>query len=124
MGVGDRHSIIPGDAFTVAWGAAYDIALVTNFLHHFDVPTCTAFLRKVHASLNPGGRVAILEFVPNEDRVSPPMQAAFAMSMLAGTATGDVYTMADLTSMSEAAGFHDVTRHDLPGPEAVVVATA
>ena len=61
------------------WGVGYDVALVTNFLHHFDVPTCTAFLRKVHASLNEGGRVAILEFVPNEDRVSPPIPAAFAM---------------------------------------------
>ncbi|MBK5297481.1 MAG: methyltransferase domain-containing protein [Vicinamibacteria bacterium] len=124
MGVAARHSTIPGDAFTVAWGDGYDIALVTNFLHHFDVPTCTAFLRKVHASLNKGGRVVILEFVPNEDRVSPPFPAAFAMSMLAETGSGDAYTMAELTSMSEAAGFHDVARHDLEGPETVIVASA
>jgi SAM-dependent methyltransferase len=123
LGVAGRHRTIAGDAFTVDWGAGYDVALVTNFLHHFDVPTCTAFLKKVHASLNPGGRVVILEFVPNEDRVSPPFPAGFALAMLAETAGGDAYTMADLTSMSEAAGFHKVTRHDLPGPEAVIVAT-
>jgi len=123
LGVAARHTTVPGDAFTVDWGVGYDVALVTNFLHHFDVPTCTAFLRKVHASLNEGGRVAILEFVPNEDRVSPPFPAAFAMAMLAETGSGDAYTMAELTSMSEAAGFHDVTRHDLPGPETVIVAT-
>ena len=45
------------------------------------------------------------------------------MLMLAGTGSGDAYTMAELTSMSEAAGFHAVTRHDLPGPETVIVAT-
>jgi tRNA A58 N-methylase Trm61 len=123
LGVAARHTTIPGDAFTVDWGAGYDVALVTNFLHHFDVPTCTAFLKKVHGSLNEGGRVVILEFVPNEDRVSPPMAAGFALSMLAGTPSGDAYTMAEVTSMSEAAGFHDVTRHDLRGPEVVIVAT-
>ena len=124
LGVAARHSTVPGDAFTVDWGAGYDVALVTNFLHHFDVPTCTAFLRKVHASLNERGRMVILEFVPNEDRVSPSFPAAFALAMLAETAGGDAYTMAELTSMSEAAGFHGVTRHNLPGPQSVIVATA
>lgn len=123
-GVGDRHHSIAGDAFTVDWGKGYDLALVTNFLHHFDVSTCTAFLRKVHGSLNAGGRVAVLEFVPDEDRVNPPMQAAFALYMLAGTASGDAYTMSELSNMLESAGFHGVTRHDGLGVETLIVATA
>ena len=61
-----------GDAFTVDWGTGYDVALMTNFLHHFDAATCTTLLKKVAASLKPGGRIAVLEFVPNEDRISPP----------------------------------------------------
>ena len=56
----------------------YDAVLVPNFFHHFDIPTCTHFLRKVHAALKPGGRCVIVEFVPNEDRVSPPTAASFA----------------------------------------------
>jgi hypothetical protein len=44
------------------------------------------------------------------------------MLMLAGTESGDAYTMPELTSMLEAAGFHDVTRHDLQGPQTVIVA--
>ena len=48
--------------------SGYDIVLLTNFLHHFDVATCEALLRKVHAALAPGGRAVTLEFVPNEDR--------------------------------------------------------
>ena len=124
MGVGNRHSTIPGDAFTVDWGGGYDLALVTNFLHHFDIPTCTSFLGRVRSALTPGGRVAILEFVPNEDRTSPPIPAAFALTMLAGTKGGDAYTMTELTRMLHDAGFGSVTRHDLEGPETVVVATA
>ena len=32
-------------------------------------------------------RVAVLEFVPNPDRVSPPIPARFSLTMLAGTPT-------------------------------------
>lgn len=121
-GVSDRHHTLPGDAFVVDWGAGFDVALVTNFLHHFDIPTCTSFLSKVRGSLADGGRVAILEFVPNEDRISPPLAASFAMTMLAGTQSGSAYTMPELTAMLQDAGFRDMTRHMLPGPQSWIVA--
>jgi SAM-dependent methyltransferase len=108
MGVGDRYHLLRGSAFEVDFGGGYDVALVTNFLHHFDPPTCTNFMKKVHASLTPGGRAAIVEFVPNPDRVSPPMAAAFSMVMLATTPAGDAYTFAELESMSKDAGFSRV----------------
>jgi hypothetical protein len=50
-------------------------------------------MKKVRSALRPGGRAATLEFVPNEDRVSPPMPAAFSMTMLTSTAAGDAYTL-------------------------------
>jgi 2-polyprenyl-3-methyl-5-hydroxy-6-metoxy-1,4-benzoquinol methylase len=108
MGVADRYHLLPGSAFEVDFGQGYDLALITNFLHHFDAPTCTDFMRKVHASLEPGGRAAILEFVPNPDRVTPPMAAAFSMMMLATTPSGDAYTLAELEKMSKDAGFSRV----------------
>jgi len=123
MGVGARHTALPGDAFKVDWGTGYDVALMTNFLHHFDIPTCTTLLKKVAAALKPGGRVAVLEFVPNEDRVTPPGAAIFAMQMLGGTPSGDAYTLPELTSMLKNAGFGTVSGHPLQGPETVVVGT-
>ena len=121
MGVGARHRTIAGDAFKVEFGGGFDLALMTNFLHHFDAPTCTALLAKVARSLNAGGRIAILEFVPNEDRVTPPLAASFALQMLAGTPAGDAYTFRELKDMLEAAGFRHVTAHPLQGPETLVV---
>ncbi|MCU1384954.1 MAG: methyltransferase protein [Acidobacteria bacterium] len=123
MRVGARHTLVAGDAFTVDWGTGYDLALMTNFLHHFDIPTCTTLLTKVAASLNTGGRIAVLEFVPNEDRISPPGSAMFAMQMLGGTPSGDAYTLAELTSMLTAAGFSTVAGHPLQGPQTLVVGT-
>lgn len=113
-GVADRYHLLPGSAFETDFGSGYDLVLITNFLHHFDSPTCTTFMRKVHAALNPGGRAAIAELVPNPDRVSPPTAAAFSMMMLATTPSGDVYTFAELESISKSAGF---ARVELAPPE-------
>ena len=120
--VEERYRTRPGDAFKVDFGKGFDVALVTNFLHHFDSATCTSFLAKVHAALAPGGRVVVLEFVPNPDRVSPPVPARFSLTMLAGTPSGDAYTFAELKGQLEAAGFSNVSAHALPTPETVLLA--
>ena len=104
-GLADRYSLLPGDAMKVAYGEGFDIVLLTNFLHHFDKPTCESVLRKVFACLRPGGCAITLEFVPNEDRVSPPVAATFAFTMLGTTPAGDAYTFAEYETMFGAAGF-------------------
>jgi 2-polyprenyl-3-methyl-5-hydroxy-6-metoxy-1,4-benzoquinol methylase len=114
MGLTDRYHILPGSAFETDFGSGYDLALITNFLHCFDPPTCTTLMRKVHAALNPGGRAAIAEFVPNPDRVSPPTAAAFSLMMLVASPSGDAYTFAELESISKYAGF---ARVELAVPE-------
>jgi 2-polyprenyl-3-methyl-5-hydroxy-6-metoxy-1,4-benzoquinol methylase len=121
-GVADRYDMLPGSAFEVDFGGPYDAVLLTNFLHHFDPPTCVGLLNKVHAVLRPSGRVATLEFIPNEDRVSPPMPAAFSMTMLASTVAGDAYTLSELTAMYDQAGFRNVSAHPIPqSPHTVVI---
>jgi 2-polyprenyl-3-methyl-5-hydroxy-6-metoxy-1,4-benzoquinol methylase len=104
-GVADRYERLPGSAFDVSFGEGYDVVLLTNFLHHFDIPTCVGLLKKVRAALAPGGRVATLEFVPNEDRVTPMTSAAFSLVMLASTPGGDAYTFSELAAMFAEAGF-------------------
>lgn len=121
-GVHARYRTIAGDAFTVEYGSGYDVVLVTNFLHHFDAATNTEMLKKVHAALKPGGRAVVLEFVPNPDRVSPPMPARFSLTMLAETAGGDAFTFAELREQLEGAGFHDVEAHSLPTPQTLLIA--
>jgi ubiquinone/menaquinone biosynthesis C-methylase UbiE len=121
-GVASRYSMLKGSAFDVDYGTGYDIVLLTNFLHHFDVPTNEKLLKKVHAALAPGGRAVTLEFIPNEDRVSPPVPATFSMMMLGGTSGGDAYTFSELDRMFRSAGFARNEIRDLgPSPERVVV---
>jgi 2-polyprenyl-3-methyl-5-hydroxy-6-metoxy-1,4-benzoquinol methylase len=124
-GIGDRFSGIAGDAFQVDLGRDYDVVLVPNFLHHFKPADGTRFLRRVHEALRPGGRVVIVEFVPNDDRVSPPGAATFAIVMLSTTAEGDAYTFAKYSAMLDDAGFHDSKLHTLaPTASSIVVASS
>lgn len=113
-GVADRYSTIEGSAFDVDYGIGYDLILLTNFLHHFDAQTNEALLRKVHAALVEGGRAITLEFVPNEDRISPPDAAAFSVMMLGGTPAGDAYTFPELERMFANAGFAGSEIYQLP----------
>ena len=113
-GVSDRYRTIEGSAFDVEFGTGYDLVLLTNFLHHFDPPTCETLLRKVRAALAEGGRAVTLEFVPNDDRVTPPDAAGFSVMMLTSTPAGDAYTFAELERMFANAGFSHSTLHPLP----------
>jgi ubiquinone/menaquinone biosynthesis C-methylase UbiE len=123
-GVAERYHTLEGSAFDVDFGAGYDLVLLTNFLHHFDPPTCESFLRKVHAALADGGRAATLEFVPHEARVSPPVPATFAMMMLGSTPGGDAYTFPEFERMFRAAGFSRSELRELPAtPEQLIVSS-
>lgn len=124
-GLAGRFNKIVGNAFTVDLGTGYDAVLVPNFLHHFNIADCTRFLRRVYAALRPGGRVVIIEFVPNEDRITPASSASFSLVMLGTTPEGDAYTFSEYEKMLIEAGFHDAQLHVLPPTaESAVIATA
>lgn len=121
-GVADRFSFIAGSAFDVDWGSDYDLIMLPNFLHHFDIAGCAELLKKARPCLSASGKLIAVEFVPNEDRVSPDFPAAFAFEMLATTPKGDAYTASDLREMASMAGFRDIAISPLPpSPASVIV---
>ncbi|PYQ13529.1 MAG: methyltransferase type 12 [Acidobacteria bacterium] len=121
-GVDDRYELRPGSAFEVDFGHGFDVVLVSNLFHHFDLPTCGSLARKIHGCLEPGGRAITLEFVPNEDRVSPPIPAAFSLIMLAVTPAGNAYTFPEYDRMFRSAGFARNEIMQVPrSPQQVIV---
>ncbi|MCB1023019.1 MAG: methyltransferase domain-containing protein [Acidobacteria bacterium] len=115
FGVATRHHLIEGSAFDVDYGTDYDVILLTNFLHHFDKPTCEILLKKIHGALKEGGKVVTLEFIPNDDRISPPMEAMFSLMMLAGTPQGDAYTFREIDEMLKNSGFSSSEHFPIEG---------
>jgi len=125
FGLTERFHTIPGSAFDSDLGSGYDLVLVPNFLHHFDPPTCVKFLRKLRGAMKPAAALAIVEFVPNEDRISPPMAAAFSLQMLGGTEAGDAYTFREFSGMLSEAGFSGSQQQPLvPTPQTLISANA
>lgn len=113
-GLGDRFKTLAGSAFEVELGNDYDVILIPNFLHHFNRQDCVRLLKKAAAALKPGGRVVVVDFVPNADRVSPPGIADFSLVMLATTPEGRAYTFPEYESMMCDAGLKDMALHALP----------
>jgi O-methyltransferase domain len=62
-------------------------------------------LAKVYVASKAGGRVLIVEFIPNPDRVSPLVAAQFSLWMLATTPGGDAYTFCEYDHMLKKVGF-------------------
>jgi ubiquinone/menaquinone biosynthesis C-methylase UbiE len=122
-GVAERYATRAGSAFEADLGAGYDYVFVTNFLHHFDIPTNETLLRRFCGALKPGGKALTVEFVPNADRVSPPMAAGFSLVMLADTDAGDAYTFEEYDKMFRAAGFRNCAFHPVPDlPQQIISA--
>ena len=125
FGVAERWHAVEGSAFATDYGSGYDVVLVTNFIHHFDMKTNIALLERIHAAMKPGAKLIILEMAVNDDRITPPGPGLFAMTMLTTTASGDAYSRREIESMCAHAGFHDMTHHAVPvTPQTVTVAVS
>ncbi len=56
-----RIHLLPGDMWQMDWGEPYDLILLFNMVHHYDLDTNRKLLQKAYAALKPGGQVAIFD---------------------------------------------------------------
>jgi 2-polyprenyl-3-methyl-5-hydroxy-6-metoxy-1,4-benzoquinol methylase len=107
-GVDARYRLLPGSVFDVQLDGIYDTVLLPNFLHHFNRAEIVELLRRMRGALRPGGRVFVLEYLPDASRVKPAAAAWFATSMLVTTPEGDAYTADEYREMLGEAGFGEI----------------
>jgi hypothetical protein len=89
----------------LALGESYDLALVTNFLPDFGPAECERLLARIRFTLRSDGRAVALQWIPDDDRLSPPSAPSLALSLLVSTPKGDVYTYRELEGIFRRAGF-------------------
>jgi precorrin-6B methylase 2 len=114
-GLGDRISTWPANIFEDPLPPNCDVAVLANVLHDFSPDRAQEILGRVVAALPRGGRVVILEIVPDEERRSPPLAVAFSVAMIVNTAGGDAHTASQYRAWLEGAGLSEVVATPIPG---------
>jgi hypothetical protein len=72
--------------------------------------------------LRPGGRVVVIDMIPNEERTGPPFALFFALNMLVNTETGGTYTVGEYTDWLKDAGFARVETAEIGFHSPLVIA--
>ena len=121
-GVERQFDFLPGDLKTTDFGREqYDLALLGNILHSEGEESSRNLLRRLHAALRPGGRVVIIEFLPNDARTGPPFPVFFALNMLLNTEHGNTFTLAEYTGWLREVGFARIETADIGSHSPLVI---
>jgi ubiquinone/menaquinone biosynthesis C-methylase UbiE len=123
-GVAGRCAYLPGDLKQVDFGEGrYDLALLGNIVHSEGERSSRDLFGRLHRALRPGGRVVVIDLLPNDERTGPPYPLIFALNMLVNTEAGDTYTLAEYTRWLNEAGFGRVETADVGSHSPIVIGT-
>jgi ubiquinone/menaquinone biosynthesis C-methylase UbiE len=112
-GLANRYDFLPGDLHRVEFLAEeYDLALLGHIVHSESEVSSRRLFKRLQQALKPGGRLAIIDMIPNEERSGPPFPLIFALNMLVHTEGGNTYTFGEYRSWLGEAGFSKVDMGD------------
>jgi len=120
-GLAGRVTTRVGDLRADVFGEGFDLLLVSAICHMLGPDENRDLLRRCRKALAPQGRVAIQDFILEEDKTAPKMAALFSLNMLVGTERGASYNESEYAAWLGEAGFRDVCRIRLPGPSGLMI---
>ena len=123
FGVGNRFKFIEGDLLDADFGEGYDVATLGHILHSEGEDRSRKLLKKTANALEPGGTIAIGEWLVNDERTEPLNGLMFAVNMLVNTESGDTFSFNEIKRWLEEAGFKNARTLEAPGPAPLVLAT-
>ena len=112
---------IEGDYHTADFASGYDVVLFSAILHINSADENRALLRKASQALNSGGKVAVEDFILNDERTGPQRGTLFSLNMLVSTRAGDTYSEAEISSWMREAGLGEIVRHETGPGSALLV---
>jgi SAM-dependent methyltransferase len=107
-GLEKRVDLVPGDFYKDELPGGCDLALLSAIIHQNSGNENLMLFRKVFRALEPGGVILIRDHIMDESRTKPPAGAVFALNMLVNTGGGDTYTLSEVKTGLEKAGFTEV----------------
>jgi demethylspheroidene O-methyltransferase len=120
QGLADRVTLHPGSFRTDPVPRGYDLVTLVRVLHDHDDDVAAPLLRSIRESLEPGGRLLIVEPMAGTRGAEPVGHAYFGF-YLSAMRSGRPRTPAEIESMLRTAGFAETKRLSTPLP---IVASA
>jgi SAM-dependent methyltransferase len=103
-GLEARVTTAVGDYLVDPLPHGFDLVFLSAVIHSNSAEQNRALIRSCAGALNPGGRVAVVDWVMDDDRVSPRGGAFFALNMLVATDDGDTFTEREIRGWMSQAG--------------------
>ncbi|MCP4678419.1 MAG: methyltransferase [Deltaproteobacteria bacterium] len=106
----NRIEFVASDYLEDDWGTGYDFVLLANVLHQELAKSAASMVRKAASALEPGGRLAVLDFSIDDAQHENLLGALFAVNM---RSFGDTYPEPTIKGWMQASGLTQLTRVDL-----------
>jgi SAM-dependent methyltransferase len=123
-GLAARVTTAVGDYLVDPLPVGFDLVFLSAVVHSNAAAQNAALLASCAAALNPGGRVAVVDWVMDDDRVAPPAGAFFALNMLVATDHGDTFTEGEIRGWMDGAGLARGPRIDTGHGTSLIVGLA
>jgi 3-hydroxy-5-methyl-1-naphthoate 3-O-methyltransferase len=122
-GFSERVKVEIGDMFTAPLPSGYDAHLFSNVLHDWDVPVVKQLITKSFEALPRGGMLVIHDAHLNADKTGPLPVAEYS-ALLMNVSEGRCYSIAEIETYLQEAGFRDVVYEPTAADRSVVTARA
>lgn len=106
-GLSNRVAVEAGDMLAGRLPAGHDVHLCSNVIHDWDESEARRLLRASFAALPAGGRIVIHDALLDGDGTGPAEVAQYSVLLMAFTA-GRCYSVQEVRSLLDEAGFVDV----------------
>ena len=120
-GFADRVSVLASDMLSAPLPSGFDAHLFSNVLHDWDVAVVQQLIRKSFESLASGGTLIIHDAHLNEDK-SGPLHVAEYSVMLMHSTEGRCYSIAEMRSYLQEAGFQNPQFTETAAARSVITA--
>ncbi len=108
-GLNGRIHLKAGDMWQMNWGESYDLILLINMVHHFDLDSNRQLIQKAHAALKSGGQIAIFDQIEGSVFGSASNAIVQLLALMFYLfADGRVYSVEEMTGLLGETGFGQV----------------
>jgi SAM-dependent methyltransferase len=121
-GFSERVEVIAGDMFKDPLPRGFDVHLISNVLHDWDVPDVRKILRASADALEPGGFLIIHDAYINDDKTGPLPVAAYS-AMLMHSTQGKCYSTREMREFLDELGFGHFQFQETAADRGIVTAT-